>query len=260
MRGLVLAVALIAALIMWWPVPQPAAFRLGVTTSVEGSGLADHLMAAWEAEGGATAHKVVAGSGQMFAIAARGDVDVIITHDAEGEAALFAAGDISAPQRVMQNRFILVGPAKDPAQVAGMPLPPALVRIAETEAVFISRGDDSGTHRAELRVWDAAQRAPAGAWYRATGSGAGASLRVAAEQGAYMLVDEASFARFGASSKGGHGLARLANGPVNAYSIAVVSGGPEAAASFAQWLAGPAGKRAIADFRIGGAQVFTPEP
>lgn len=259
MRGLVLAAALIAALVLWWPVPAPVGFRLGVTTSVEGSGLADHVMQVWEASGGAPAHKVVAGSGQMFAIAARRDVDVILTHDRAGEAALFASGAIQDPVAVMQNHFILVGPEADPAAARGLDMPAAFARVAGAGAVFISRGDDSGTHRAELRLWEDVGANPGGAWYRATGSGAVASLRLAAEQGAYMLVDEASFARFAASNHGGHGLVHLADGPINVYSVSVVQGAPAAASRFVRWLAGPEGKAAINTFAIGGFTVFRTE-
>ncbi len=252
MRFAALAVALGVALFLWWPKMPDPALRVGVTTSVEGSGLGVHLSERWAYP----THRVVAGSGQMFAIAARGDVDVIITHDPAGEAALHKAGVIKAPTPIMQNRFWIVGPPNDPGMIAGERPVKALAAIALTQKPFISRGDDSGTHKAELTLWKAASITPQGAWYRPVGSGAGESLRMAAEQEAYALVDEASFARFGA----GRGLVKLVPGPVNVYSVAVVKKalrqGP--AQDFAKWLQGPDGQAAIAAFEIGGEQVFTP--
>lgn len=252
MRSAVMGLAIMMALFMWWPKMPDPTLRVGVTTSIEGSGLGAYLSDRW----GAPVHRVVAGSGQMFAIATNGDVDVILTHDPVGEAKVYQAGVITAPRGLMQNDFWLVGPPNDPAGIAGLPIAQALAAISASQSAFISRGDDSGTHKAEQLLWNAAAITPDGPWYRPVGSGAGASLRMAAEQRAYALVDGASFARFGA----GRGLVKIAQGPVNVYSVSVVTTAlnKQAAQEFADWLLGSKGQAAIADFTIEDETVFIP--
>lgn len=255
-RGFLLALGALA-------LARPAAgaervLTLGSTTTTENSGLLGWLAPRFEAASGITLRVVVAGSGKILRLAENGDLDVTLTHDPAGEADFIARG--LAPERriLMRNDFLIVGPADDPADVAAAPsAADALSRIAAAGAAFLSRGDDSGTHRKELTLWPGG--AYRGAGYRETGLGMGATLNIAAATGAYALTDRATWASFG--NRGD--LAPLHEGdPVydNLYAamIPAASTRPVEARVFVDWLAGREGQAAIAAFRIGDDQVFFP--
>lgn len=240
---------------------------LASTTSTEQSGLFAHLLPVFTADTGITVRVVAQGTGQALDTARRGDADLVLVHDRAAEERFVAEGWGLERRDVMYNDFVLVGPRRDPAGVAGgRDVVAALARIAQARQTFASRGDRSGTHAAELRLWSLAGIDPVagrGGWYRETGSGMGPTLNVAAGMDAYVLADRGTWLSF--RNRGG--LAILLAGDArlfNAYGVIVVNPArhphvkADAARRFADWLVSPAGQQAIAAFRIGGEQAFFP--
>ena len=264
----VLGAALAPALAAAQPPVEPAnEIHLASTTSTENSGLFAHLLPMFEAATGIRVHVIAVGTGQAFRLARRGDADALLVHDREAEAGFVAEGWGRARHDVMYNDFVLVGPAADPAGVRGMAeASGGLARIARARAPFLSRGDDSGTHRAERRLWRAAGIdvvAASGTWYRETGAGMGATLNTAAALGAYTLTDRATWLAF----RNPRRLTLLFEGDArlfNQYGIIAVDPArhphvrAQAAARLVAWLTGPAGQAAIAAFRVDGYQLFFP--
>lgn len=237
---------------------------LGSTTTTENSGLLDHLTPKFEAATGIEARVVVAGTGKILKLAENGDIDVSLTHDPEGEKAFVAAGLAAYRREIMRNDFLIAGPREDPAG-AGMAqgARSALTAIAKSNALFYSRGDDSGTHRRERTLWAEAGVVPSGRWYRETGAGMGATLNIAVASSGYVLVDRATWESFANRGE----LAPLiegVDGLENVYGVLLPSPtrNPHLrtadAEAFIEWLAGPEGRFAIAAFRINGKQVFEP--
>ncbi|MEM1313841.1 MAG: substrate-binding domain-containing protein, partial [Pseudomonadota bacterium] len=175
------------------------------TTSTANSGLYDHLLPLFEAATGIRAQVVAVGTGQALRNARNCDGDVVLVHARAAEEAFVAAGHGLERRAVMYNDFVVVGPLRDPAKLdAAESAADAFDRIALSGEPFVSRGDDSGTHRKELRVWASAGRSPeaeSARWYRETGSGMGATLNIAAGMGAYALTDRATWTAF--ANKGG---------------------------------------------------------
>ncbi|MCE3270475.1 MAG: extracellular solute-binding protein family 1 [Ramlibacter sp.] len=241
-----------------------AAITMASTTSTEQSGLFGHLLPAFKRATGIDVKVVAVGTGQAIDMARRGDADVLFVHDRAAEEKYVAEG--FAPRRypVMYNDFILVGPAADPARVRGHDIVEALKKVASSGAGFISRGDKSGTHAAELRYWSQASLAAAkGSGYRECGCGMGPALNIAASSGAYVLADRGTWLSF----KNRQGLAVLVEGDkrlFNQYGVMLVSPqrfphvkGVEAQ-KFIDWVTSPAGQQAIAGYRINGEQLFFP--
>lgn len=237
------------------------------TTSTQASGLYEHLLPAFTGTTGIEVRVVAVGTGQAIRNAENCDGDVLLVHAKDAEEAFVAAGYGTGRTDLMYNDFVLVGPASDPAGVAGMTdAAAALARIAAAGAPFASRGDDSGTHKAELKLWEAAgidPRAASGGWYRETGSGMGATLNTAVGMDAYVLTDLATWITF--ANKGGFGV--LVEGDealFNQYGVIPVSPGhcpsvkADLAQRFADWLTAPEGQAAIASFRVDGQQLFFP--
>jgi tungstate transport system substrate-binding protein len=234
------------------------------TTSTEQSGLFAHLLPAFKLATGIEAKVVAVGTGQAIDIARRGDADVLFVHDTAAEEKFVAEGHAARRVNVMYNDFILLGPKADPAGGAGRDLTQALRRIATAGAPFISRGDRSGTHAAELRFWQQAGLAQAkGGGYRQCGCGMGPALNIASSAGAYVLADRGTWLNF--RNRGD--LAVLVEGDqrlFNQYGVMAVSQArhPQVKAApaqaFVDWVIGPAGQAAIAAYRIGGEQLFFP--
>jgi tungstate transport system substrate-binding protein len=236
------------------------------TTSTEQSGLFAHLLPAFKQATGIEVRVVAQGTGQALDMGRRGDADVLFVHDQAAEEKFVADGFGLKRLPVMYNDFIVVGPQADPAAVKGQDVVAALGRLAGSAASFISRGDKSGTHAAELRYWKAAGvDAPAGrlAGYKECGCGMGPALNMASATGAYVLADRGTWLSF--KSRGS--LAILVEGDkrlFNQYGVIVVNPArhPHAKASlaqaFADWVVSPAGQAAIAGYRIGGEQLFFP--
>lgn len=237
------------------------------TTSTRNSGLFDHLLPLFAARTGIEVRAVAVGTGQAIRNAASGDGDVLLAHDRKAEERFVAEGHGLERFDVMYNDFVIVGPPSDSAGVAGMQdAIAALQAIAEAEAAFASRGDDSGTHKAELRLWDEAGidvRPFSGDWYRETGAGMGATLNTGRGIGAYVLADRASWIAFG--NKGDY-LVLVEGDPrlFNQYGIVAVN--PERhphvkaalAGQFVDWVLSAEGQMAIAGHRIDGKQLFFP--
>ena len=193
----ILAILCLAGALFWGacaPAEPPDEVILATTTSTQDSGLLDVLVPDFEARTGYRVKVIAVGTGAALAMGARGDADVLLVHAPESEMELVRSGDVVDRRLVMHNDFILVGPADDPAQVQEVgDAVQALVRIAQAQALFLSRGDGSGTHKKELALWQEAGIQPEGAWYQESGQGMGATLKIASEKGAYTLTDRATY-------------------------------------------------------------------
>ncbi|SHL04961.1 tungstate transport system substrate-binding protein [Roseovarius marisflavi] len=237
------------------------------TTSTQNSGLFDHILPIFTEKTGIEVRVVAVGTGQAIKNAANGDGDVLFVHAKPAEEKFVSQGHGVARFDVMYNDFVIVGPPADPARVAGMSdVVAALTRIAEAEAPFASRGDDSGTNKAELRLWGEASidaRAASGDWYRETGSGMGATLNTGTAMGAYIMTDRATWIAFG--NKGDYQIAVEGDAKMfNQYGIILVNPEmhenvkAEAGQTFIDWVLSDEGQAAIADYKVDGQQLFFP--
>ena len=238
--------------------------RLATTTSTENSGLLGDLLPAFEATCDCRVDVIAVGTGQALALGRKGDVDAVLVHAPDLEQAFVAGGWGVDRRTFMQNDFVIVGPKADPAGVKGSSDgAAALVRIQESGASFVSRGDESGTHHRELSLWAAAGSEPAGSGYLAAGQGMGAVLLMAHEKQAYTLTDRGTWL----ARKADLELEVLVQGDarlLNPYSVMAVN--PETfdwvkrdlARKLTDWLCSADGQRRIGAFRIAGEQLFTP--
>ena len=256
------------SIMMWSPiVSQAETMRLAVTTSFNNSGLSDVLLPALTAETGIKVEMLVVGTGQALRLGRAGDVDAILVHSRAAEEAFVAEGFGTQRHDLMYNDFVIVGPATDPAGVAGLQdVGAALRQIAGSGALFASRGDDSGTHKKEMQLWQAAGLDPtgdSGSWYRETGSGMGATLNTAIGMGAYVMTDRATWISFG--NKQDYAISVQGDAALfNQYGVIPVS--PQACPSvqtasaqvFVDWLISQPGQAAIAAYRVAGQQLFFP--
>ena len=234
------------------------------TTSTEQSGLFGYLLPAFKQASGIDVKVVAVGTGQAIDTARRGDADVLFVHDQAAEEKFVAEGFATRRYPVMYNDFILVGPASDPAKAKGHDIALALKRLSASNAPFISRGDKSGTHAAELRYWSQAGLADAkGTGYKACGCGMGQALNIGSSSNAYVLTDRGTWLSF----KNRGDLVVLVEGDkrlFNQYGVMLVSAAkhPQVKTAegqkFVDWVTGPAGQAAIAAYKIGGEQLFFP--
>ena len=262
MATLTMALVLPAATVQ----AQDKSIVMASTTSTDQSGLFGHLLPAFRQASGIDVRVVAVGTGQALDMARRGDADVVFVHDQVAEEKFVAEGWGLKRQAVMYNDFVLIGPAADPAKAKGGNIAEALLRVAAAKASFISRGDKSGTHAAELRLWkqagaDLASAKPSG--YKECGCGMGPALNMAASTGAYVLADRGTWLAF----KNRADLAVLVEGDkalFNQYGVMVVNPAKHphvkqaAAQAFADWVVSPAGQGVIASYKIGGEQLFFP--
>ena len=196
--GIVLAVGVILGMIA---APRPVASGrpviLSTTTSTQDSGLLDVLVPMFEKKTGTTVKTISVGTGQALALAAKGEADVCLVHAPDSEKKYVADGLLLNRRLVMHNDYIIVGPAEDPARIKGLAgAADSLKRISEAKATFVSRGDNSGTHQLEKKLWKEAKLEPAGAWYLQAGQGMGATLGIASEKRAYAVTDRGTFLAF----------------------------------------------------------------
>ncbi len=237
------------------------------TTSTEQSGLFAHLLPIFQRKSGVRVRIIALGTGQALELGRRGDADVVFVHDQEAEEKFVANGFGIGRKRVMYNDFVLIGPKDDPAKVAGsQDVVAAFKSIESQRAPFVSRGDNSGTHAAELRYWRAAGvdlAAGKGNWYRELGAGMGPAMNTASSMNAYILADRATWLAFrnrSALSIQVQGDQRL----FNQYGVMLVNPErhphvrKEQAQGFIDWLVSKEGQSAIASYRIGGEQLFFP--
>ncbi|MBX2838542.1 MAG: substrate-binding domain-containing protein [Gammaproteobacteria bacterium] len=237
------------------------------TTSTQNSGLFDHLLPTFKEKTGIEVRVVAVGTGQAIKNAANGDGDVLFVHAKDDEEAFVASGQGVSRADVMYNDFVIVGPHTDPAGVSGMTdAVAALTKISMSGERFASRGDDSGTHKAELRFWEEAEvdaQAASGSWYIETGTGMGATLNTGTGMGAYILTDRATWIAFG--NKGNHKIVVEGDPRMfNQYGIILVSDQKhpnvksESGQQFINWILSADGQNAIAEFRVNGQQLFFP--
>ncbi|MEH7501294.1 substrate-binding domain-containing protein [Neobacillus drentensis] len=175
------------------PKAAPTEMILATTTSTQDSGLLDVLLPMFEKEYNVKVKPIAVGTGQALEMGTKGEADALLVHAPAAEKAVVDAGDAINYKRVMYNDFILVGPKENPAGVSGDDIKAAFKKLADAKATFVSRGDDSGTHKKELGIWEAASIKPAGEWYVSTGQGMGQTLQVAAEKKGYVLTDRATW-------------------------------------------------------------------
>ena len=234
------------------------------TTSTEQSGLFGHLLPEFRKASGIDLKVVALGTGQALDMARRGDADVLFVHDQAAEEKFVADGWAVKRYPVMYNDFILVGPKDDPAGTRGKDIVQALQKLASGNGNFVSRGDKSGTHAAELRYWKlAGAEAAKGSGYKECGCGMGPALNIAASSGAYVLADRGTWLNF----KNRADLAVLVEGDTrlfNQYGVMVVNPAKHPhvkaaeAQKFVDWVVSPGGQQAIASYKIGGEQLFFP--
>ena len=259
------------AAISLFPVVRPFAaddhILVQSTTSTQNSGLFDSILPVFTEKTGIEVRVVAVGTGQAIRNAANGDGDVLFVHARPAEEKFVADGNGFERFDVMYNDFVIVAPAADPAGVAGMKdVAAALEAIAGAEAPFASRGDDSGTHKAELRLWNDAGidvASASGGWYRETGSGMGATLNAAVGMGAYVMTDRATWIAFG--NKGDYDVVVEGDPKLfNQYGIILVNPekhpgvNAEGGQAFVDWILSNEGQDAIAAYRVDGQQLFFP--
>ncbi len=260
--------ALAAALAFLIPFAASSADRfitVASTTSTENSGLFGHILPLFTKKTGIAVRVVAVGTGQAIRLAERGDADVLFVHHTPSEEKFVKEGYGVERFGVMYNDYVLVGPKADPAKIAGLKdVTAAFKKVAAASAPFASRGDNSGTHKAELEIWSRAGTDIKGAqWYRSTGSGMGATLNTAAGMAAYALADRGTWISF----KNKQDLKIVVEGdPVlfNPYGVMVVNPAKHPhikakdASAFVNWLISAEGQAAIAGFKLDGQQLFFP--
>ncbi len=196
-QSVVLALAAGLALFGWGSAWAGQAVILSTTTSTQDSGLLDFLVPIFEKQTGATVKVISVGTGQALALAGKGEADVALVYAPDSEKQYVADGLLVNRRLVMHNDFLIIGPAEDPAKIKGMRSAlEAMKRIAEAKATFVSRGDNSGTHQLEKKLWQEAKVSPSGVWYLSVGQGMGATLGIASEKKGYVLTDRATLLAF----------------------------------------------------------------
>ncbi len=238
------------------------------TTSTQNSGLFEYLLPKFTAKTGIAVHVVAVGTGAALKIGERGDADVLLVHARDAEIKFVKAGYAVKRYPVMYNDFVVVGPPSDPAHIKGMKdVAKAFQAIAGTKSLFISRGDNSGTNKAELKIWKAAKIDPkpaSGKWYQAAGAGMGATLNMTAARDAYTLTDRGTWISF----KNRQGLGIVVEGDprlFNQYGTMLVN--PKLhpnvkvkdGEAFIHWLISPEGQKVIASYKLHGEQLFYPD-
>ena len=258
-----LATATLLAVLPLTTQAQAPSIVVASTTSTEQSGLFGHILPQFKQASGIDVKVVALGTGQALDVGRRGDADVVFVHDAAAEQKFVDEGHGIEHRKVMYNDFVLIGPKDDPAGTKGKDITAALQKLATGNGNFVSRGDKSGTHAAELRYWTAAGVAEKGTGYKECGCGMGPALNMAASSGAYVLADRGTWLSF----KNRADLAVLVEGDTrlfNQYGVMVVN--PERhphvkqaeARKFVEWVVSPAGQDAIASYKIEGEQLFFP--
>ena len=259
-------IALPALTFSSWSFSQSKSIVVSSTTSTEQSGLFGHILPVFEKKTGITVKVVAVGTGQALDIGRRGDADVVFVHDKVAEEKFVAEGFATQRHEVMYNDFVLIGPKADPAKVAGgKDIQAALQKIAQSKAPFVSRGDKSGTHAAELRYWKAANVEVSAAldWYKETGSGMGPALNTASGLNGYILSDRATWLTF----KNRGDLTIVVQGDpkmFNQYGVMLVNPAKHPQVkqtegqAFIDWILSKDGQNTIASYKVGGEQLFFP--
>ena len=260
-KALLMAVSL---LVMGQASADASLLRLATTTSTANSGLMELLLPKFTGETGIEVHLIAVGTGKALRLGREGDVDIVLVHARAAEEAFVEAGYGIDRADVMYNDFIIVGPETDPAGTAkSNTVAEVLQRIHASEKPFISRGDDSGTHKRELILWQSASKSPHGSWYREVGQGMGKTLQIANEIDAYTMTDRGTWLAY--ESKLDIQLLFEGDPPLfNPYGIIAVN--PErhpdvnypGAIKLIKWMTSPAAQKMIGEFKIKGQQLFVP--
>ena len=268
-RRSLLALALAASAAFALPAhAQDKSIVVASTTSTEQSGLFGHILPTFTKKTGIAVKVVALGTGQALDIGRRGDADVVFVHDRAAEDKFVTEGFGVDRRDVMYNDFVLIGPKSDPAKVAGgKDVAAALKAVAAAKAPFVSRGDKSGTHAAELRYFKDAGVDPnegKGSWYRETGSGMGPALNTASSMNAYILADRGTWLSF--KNRGELGIVVEGDRKMfNPYGVILVNPAKHAhvkqaeGRAFMDWLVSAEGQAAIASYKVGGEQLFFPD-
>lgn len=250
--------------LLYSPAQAANTLRLATTTSTENSGLLKVLLPVFEQQSGLKVHVIAVGTGKALRMGEDGDADVLLVHAPDKEKAFVDAGHGVNHRDVMYNDFLIVGTKTDPASVKGeTDAAKALQQIAQHTAIFVSRGDDSGTHTKERDLWKAAEITPSGKWYMEAGQGMGAVLQMAGELDGYTLTDRGTWLAYKAKSP----LVELVQGDkrlFNPYGVMAVN--PEkypdinydGAMQFIDWISSVEGQQLIHDFTIAGEPLFIP--
>jgi tungstate transport system substrate-binding protein len=256
---------LIAAAAFTLPAYAVKDITMATTTSTDNSGLLQVLLPKFETSCHCRIHYTAVGTGAALKLGQNGDVDVVLVHARPAENKFIAAGYGVNRRDVMYNDFIIVGPESDPAKIRGMTDPvAALKKIHDSGALFVSRGDNSGTNMRELAYWKQADVDPKGSDYLAVGQGMGQTLTVAGEKQAYTLSDRATYTTYAAKT----GLVIMVQGGkalLNPYGVIAVNPkrypkiNYEGAMAFIEWLTSPEGQKAIGEYRFKGVQLFHPD-
>jgi tungstate transport system substrate-binding protein len=256
--------AILLVLFVWSTLASTSSIKMATTTSTENSGLLAVLLPRFETQTGISVHVIAVGTGKALKLAENGDVDLVFVHAREAEDEFVSRGFGVARRDVMYNDFVIVGPEQDPAALSKTAsAAAALAAIARARAPFVSRGDESGTHKKEKALWSEAGLRPSGDWYIEAGQGMGAVLIMADEKQAYTLADRGTFISFGDKVD----LVVLSEDDSalhNPYGIIAVN--PQRhqhvrhkeATEFIQWITSDEGQKLIGEYRINGRQLFHP--
>ncbi|MFZ7127939.1 MAG: substrate-binding domain-containing protein [Desulfobacterales bacterium] len=242
---------------------------MATTTSTDNTGLLDYLAPMFKAATGIDLKWTATGTGKALKLGENCDVDILMVHAPAAEKQFVSDGFGMERKEIMYNDFVIIGPPADPAGIDGKPLKEAFEAIRESQAVFTSRGDNSGTHKTELSLWEAAEMAvpEKESWYVQTGQGMLTTINIAAERGGYTMTDRGTYIKYEDNMKGNPPLRILVEGDkalLNQYSVIAVNPSncpnvkTDLAQSFIDWATGEEAQKAIADFKLLGKQLFTP--
>ena len=262
-------VLLVFAMIGCGPAAAGNTLMMATTTSTDNTGLLDELAPAFTRDTGIPLKWVAVGTGKALKLGQNCDVDVLLVHAPGAEKRFVADGYGVQRRKVMYNDFVIIGPRADPAGIRGLGVGEALKKIAARKAFFISRGDNSGTHKKEIRLWRLAGMTPPEKqpWYVQTGQGMLSTINIAAERDGYTLTDRGTYIKYEASHHGSTPLAILVQGSpelFNQYSVIIINKQrcpkvrDDLARRFSEWITSPRAQRRIADFKLLGKPLFTP--
>jgi tungstate transport system substrate-binding protein len=272
MRRLVFAVTGLALVVCLLPKSSSAEEKLlmmATTTSTDNTGLLDYLAPKFKAASGIELKWTATGTGKALKLGENCDVDILMVHAPPAEKKFVADGFGADRREVMYNDFVIIGPAEDAAGIKGRPIKDALQTIKAKQAVFVSRGDNSGTHKKELSLWKAADLPvpEKESWYVQTGQGMLATINIAAERNGYTMTDRGTYIKYEDNLKGNPSLKILVEGDavlLNQYSVIAIDekhcpqANYDTAMQFIEWITGAEAQQLIKDFKLLGKPLFTP--
>jgi tungstate transport system substrate-binding protein len=272
MRRLSVAVICLALIVFILPVSSLAGEKLllmATTTSTDNTGLLDYLMPKFKAATGIEVKWTATGTGKALKLGENCDVDILMVHAPAAEKKFVDAGFGKNRREIMYNDFVIIGPEKDPCAIKGKSIKDALQTIKATKGIFVSRGDNSGTHKKELSLWKAADMPvpEKESWYVQTGQGMLATINIAAERNGYTMTDRGTYIKYEDNMKGNPPLKILVEGDaalLNQYSVIAINkkhcpnAKYDTAKQFIEWIIGAEAQQLIKDFKLLGKPLFTP--